>query len=223
MITLVCNAAEASLDIVLGRGTEILVARQWDMASRATETLAPGLKTLFDEYALAPTHIDRMACVRGPGSFTGIRLVLTTAAAFRRALGIPVAGLDCMQALAVRAQRAYPEAVRVGVVTHARRDVVHYQAFACGRDHALPIAMNPVALLTPHDVVQQRIRDNIHALIGSGLARHTAFGTLDIPVCPDNQPAPEDLWVLAQHATYAHADIEPLYVRPCDAVVLCRA
>lgn len=221
MITLACNAAEGRLNSILGRAETIIAARQWDTPTRATETLTPGLDALLRECGLSPSDIGRMACVHGPGSFTGIRLLLATAAAFRRVLGIPLAGLDYLQALAVCAQRAYPQAARLGVITHARRDSVHYQVFEnttrCA-PHALPLALAPALLLAPHDAAQRLVQDGTQALIGTGLERHTVFAALPMPRCTDSLPAAEDIWRLALHADYIHADIVPLYVRPCDAV-----
>ena len=228
MITLVCNAAEASLDIVLGKDGDILCAQSWHAPTRGTEILVPALRDMLPRLGLAPGDIGRMACVRGPGSFTGVRLALTTAAALRRAHGISLAGLDFMQALAVRACAVAPqqESRRIWALTHARRDLVHFQEFvsdlaaseASGAAHALPRPVAPVELLPPAEAAR-RMGNAPGWMLGSGVARNAAaLAGVGAQALAATQPLPEDLWTLARHAAYAHADIEPLYIRPCDAV-----
>ena len=121
------------------------------------------------------------------------------------------------KALALRACAAHPTAARIGVITHARRDLVHYQAFACAIN-ALPAPLAAVDLIPPQEAAQHLRDDGVQAVIGSALARHTVFANMGIPVCADTQPQATDLWALAKAADYKHEDIAPLYVRPCDAV-----
>ncbi|MCL2123516.1 MAG: tRNA (adenosine(37)-N6)-threonylcarbamoyltransferase complex dimerization subunit type 1 TsaB [Desulfovibrionaceae bacterium] len=229
-LTLVLNAAEGRLQIVLADGPEILCAQDWAAFRRGTELLAPALERIFSGLRLRFSDIERIACVRGPGSFTGIRLVLSTAAALARAGGALLAGLDYMQALAagvcalLEEQSAAPR--RIWVVTHARRDVAHAQVFAPGQDDALPSAASELALLRPEQCLQ-RMREQIQEgmrlwAAGSALARHTEFAGLSGLACrvPARfwKASPEDLLLLARHAEYGSRDIEALYVRPCDAV-----
>jgi tRNA threonylcarbamoyl adenosine modification protein YeaZ len=134
-LTLVLNAAEERLQIVLARGGEPLCAQDWVVPARGTEVLAPALESMFSCLRLSFSGLERIACVRGPGSFTGIRLVLATAAALARAGGALLAGIDYMQALAQDAA-LFPGAARadrprhIHVLTHARRDLVHARLFA---------------------------------------------------------------------------------------------
>lgn len=226
MITLVCNAAEASLDIVLGRDEDILCAQSWRAPTRGTEILVPALKDMLARLGLRTQDLGRMACVRGPGSFTGARLVLTTAAAFRRALGIPVAGLDFMQAVALRGQSSaslpQDSNAQIWVLTHARRGLVHFQAFAPGHgaagtaEHA-PQALFPAELCSPEDAARRMGGPGV--MLGTGVARNAAaFTGHAVRALAQTQPQAEDLWELALHARYGQTDIEPLYIRPCDAV-----
>lgn len=103
MSTLICNAAEGLLQIVLMRDNAVVCAQEWPAPTRSTEILAPALAHMLQELGMQPQDISRIACVYGPGSFTGIRLVLSTAAALRRAIGASVAPLDYMEALALSA------------------------------------------------------------------------------------------------------------------------
>ena len=227
-LTLILNAAEGRLQIILADGDELLCAQDWAAARRGAELLAPALERIFSGLQLRCSALERIACVRGPGSFTGIRLVLATAAALARASGALLAGLDYMQALALGARACWEadNAARIWVLTHARRDLALAQVFAPERDEPLPRAVSELALLTPEQCLQ-RMRDEARDgmrlwALGSALARHAEFEALPglarrVPArCWG--PSPEDLLLLARHAEYGRRDIEALYAQPCDAV-----
>jgi tRNA threonylcarbamoyl adenosine modification protein YeaZ len=231
-LTLVLNAAEGRLQIVLADGPELLCAQDWAASRRGTELLAPALARMFAGLHLRCADLERIACVRGPGAFTGIRLVLSTAAALARASGALLAGLDYMQALALgvrvflEAQNVDAALQRIWVVQHARRDVALAQVFAPGQDDVLPRAVSERALLTPEQCLQQ-MREQVRSgmrlwALGSALDRHAAFteapGLASCAPARLRGPSPDDLLLLAQHAEYSHRDIEALYIQPCDAV-----
>ena len=229
-LTLVLNAAEGRLQIVLADGPEILCAQDWAAFRRGTELLAPALERIFSGLRLRFSDLERIACVRGPGSFTGIRLVLSTAAALARASGALLAGLEYMQALAVGVcvlrEEGNAASQRIWILTHAGRDLAHVQVFAPEQNHALPHAVSELELLRPEQCLQ-RMREQAEGgmrlwAAGSALARHAAFSALPGQTCRAPArfwtPSPEDLLLLARHAEYGSRDIEALYVRPCDAV-----
>ena len=65
-----------------------------------SQTLMPKIKELFAETNLTMDEINLLACSRGPGSFTGIRIGMATIKAFSDAKNIPIAGVDSLKALA---------------------------------------------------------------------------------------------------------------------------
>ena len=78
-LELILNAAEGVLQIVVTEDEAILCAQEWYRSERATEILAPALAELATSLGIRWSDLRRIACVRGPGSFTGIRLVLAVA------------------------------------------------------------------------------------------------------------------------------------------------
>jgi len=231
-LTLILNALEGRLQIVLMEGSDCLCAQDWTAPRRGTELLAPALERIFSGLRLRVSRLERIACVHGPGSFTGVRLVLSTAAALARASGALLAGLDYMQALALGVPAFMADrngaAQRIWVLTHARRDVAHVQVFAPGRDDdALPRAVSELELLSPQHCLQRMGEQAQGGMrlwaLGSALARHEEFAALPVSLvsCMPARfwkPLPEALLLLAQRASYSHRDIDPLYVQPCDAV-----
>ena len=88
--TLIMNASEGRIQFVLEQEGSLACAQEWSAPSKGTELLTPALADAFQRLGIMPSDISRIACVAGPGSFTGLRLALTTAAAFRRATGAAV-------------------------------------------------------------------------------------------------------------------------------------
>ena len=245
-LELILNAAEGALQIVVTEDERLLCVQEWHKADRATEILAPALAEICTTLGITPAAFRRIACVRGPGSFTGIRLVLTTAAALRRVGQARLAGLDYMQALATSAvlQHNLFYGTPVWVLTHARRNLLHCQPFISYGPQIPTQPGEPVDLCAPQEALRrmQAALNNplpegtdphrCAHVCGSGLARNAdvfaELAGMRMVVAPEQtkilalprlvSPDTASLCLLARHGDYFDADIEPLYVRPCDAV-----
>lgn len=236
MHTLALNAAEGLLQAALLRPDGgLAVFAQQEAPSRGAELLAPMLRDLFAEAGLTPKAAERIAAVRGPGSFTGLRLVLATAAGLARATGAELAGLDYLPLLAASAAmrleaRGEAGADRFWALTHARRNLVHVQGFGPAGE-----AISGIAVLAPGDCLEAVASDAADGgaaravLFGSGLSRNreAVEAALKARVWPGgaprllpadfDHPLPDALARAASKATYGRVDITPLYVRPPDA------
>ncbi|MGV2620948.1 UNVERIFIED_CONTAM: tRNA (adenosine(37)-N6)-threonylcarbamoyltransferase complex dimerization subunit type 1 TsaB [Halobacillus marinus] len=62
--------------------------------------LMPAIDQLMEETGTKPEELDRIAVAHGPGSYTGVRIGLTTAKTMAWALGIPVVGISSLEAVA---------------------------------------------------------------------------------------------------------------------------
>lgn len=230
-LELILNAAEGALQIAVTDNEQPLCFEEWFAPQRATEILAPALESICKRLGISMSGFRRIACVCGPGSFTGIRLVLATASAIRRVTKAQLAQLDYLQALATSAviRRGLLYAQKVFVLTHARNNLTHFREFVSYGPQIPAQPVNEVKLLPPEEALEKIALVPCH-VCGSGLARNadvfsmprTGQGPKGAPqavLMPELVSADLDaLRLLARHGDYFPRDLEPLYTRPCDAV-----
>lgn len=230
-LELILNASEGVLQIAVTDNEKLLCYQEWHSPGKASETLTAALEEICARLDIKINQFRRIACAAGPGSFTGIRLVLSTAAAIRRVTGAQLASLDYLQALAATAviyQNAlYP--AEVAVLTHARHNLVHFQRFRSYGPQIPPSPLAEASLLTPARALQELGESNA-IVCGSGIKRNsevfatpvTGKGPAEAPnlsIIPYvTTPGVMALCLLARHGDYFPGDLVPVYIRGCDAV-----
>lgn len=64
--------------------------------------LMPAVDFLISSCGATPSEIEAIAVATGPGSFTGLRIGLSTAKGFSHALNVPVIGIPSLEAMALQ-------------------------------------------------------------------------------------------------------------------------
>ena len=112
--------------LLLGDGDEVTTALVPEDVRRG-KTLVPLISGLLREAGIRMEDLDLVACGIGPGSFTGIRIGIATAATLAYAAGVPVLGLGSLHGRAANAT-----AHDVFVALNARRGNVFGARFTGG-------------------------------------------------------------------------------------------
>lgn len=93
---------------------------------RTAQAMAPGLKGLLVQAEWAAKSIQLVAVAVGPGSFTGLRIGVTTAKTLAYAVGAEIIGINT---LAVLAEQALPTSTRLWTVLDAQRQELFVAKF----------------------------------------------------------------------------------------------
>jgi len=226
-LLLAVNGADERLQLVLGRlggtaegfaETELLASQEWTVPGQSARFLAPGIRHMLEALGLAAADVRGVACVHGPGSFTGLRMSLALAEGFAAGSGALLAGIDHLALLAYEAAQAVSGAVLA--LAWSRRGQVYAQAFA-GNNALTPACVVQLselptflsALPRPLFVLGGGLRRNLNVFVE--LALQDA-GLKLLPALWD-APRPQALLTLAALASFTSGPLSPVYLRVSDA------
>ena len=100
MVILAIETATKAGSIALLRDGKVAGERHLDPAVGSARTLAPAIEQLLAEQRVRPDQLELIAIGTGPGSFTGLRVGITTAKTLAYALGCGIVGVDTLDAIA---------------------------------------------------------------------------------------------------------------------------
>ncbi len=120
MILLAIDQSAATGSAALLDGDRLLAEESWTDTQRARQRLFEALASLFSRTGIEPAGLSRVAVGMGPGSYSGLRVALTTARALALPGRIPVYALSSAETLAWQAAES-EGAQAVRVVGDARR------------------------------------------------------------------------------------------------------
>lgn len=108
--------------VTLGRGDAIVATVELQHKRRHNVELIPTIDALCREHGVAPGAIGQVYVSLGPGSFTGLRVGITTTKMLALANHVEVYGIPTLDVLA---ENAPADAQHVAVCLNLKRDTVH--------------------------------------------------------------------------------------------------
>jgi tRNA threonylcarbamoyladenosine biosynthesis protein TsaB len=111
--------------------TNLLCQLRLDPQKRSAESLAPAIESLLKRAGWRPGDVDLVATTVGPGSFTGLRVGVTTAKTFAYSVGADILGVDTLEVIAAGAPQSVPI---LSVAIDAQRGEVVGQTFQRDQD-----------------------------------------------------------------------------------------
>jgi tRNA threonylcarbamoyladenosine biosynthesis protein TsaB len=81
----------------------LLLEIELEPGNRSAQSLAPAIKSLLQQVGWQAADVQLVAVTIGPGSFTGLRVGVTTAKTFAYAVGAEILGIDTLEAIAANA------------------------------------------------------------------------------------------------------------------------
>ncbi len=208
---LILDTGSPLVSVALARGGAAVAARSVAI-ERSSTRLLEMVREVLEEAGIGMRGLGGIAVLRGPGSFTGVRIGLATVLGFHQALGLPVATPTSFQALAAAAD-AQPPAVVVAVVD-ALRGEWSAQAFTAG---PVPQALGEPELV-PGPELPRLAGGRAGVVTGFGVARLAGLPgwPADLRLVEPGPLAPATARLAAAPETVWNPSLltHPLYSRP---------
>ena len=225
MFVLALDSTASVASVALTDGERLLGETTIDNGNTHSETLLPMIEELLRRFSLSPSDIALYACTAGPGSFTGVRIGVSTIKGLAFATNTPCVGVSTLASLAhnlVGFGDSTP--VIVSPVMNARRSQVYNALFRISgtsvtrltEDRAIAIADLEQQLLTYDEPIY---------LCGDGyditMRDFTSLTPRETPIRLRAQSGYSTALVGLKEQSLGHAvddrTLVPVYLRPCQA------
>lgn len=139
----------ASTGVSVTRDEECLIAISIETGIRQSETIFKMIKDAFTYLDITIDEVDGVTTLKGPGSFTGLRVGLAAAKAIAFAKGIPIFTMDTMEAIYF--ENVFQE--NTVAMMDARRDRVYIKRFYGENQNTEVIALDKLENTTGRTIV----------------------------------------------------------------------
>lgn len=112
--------------VALSEGAQIVAARVNETPRQHASQLAPYIQEVLQEGGMSAADLDAVAVSEGPGSYTGLRVGVSTAKGLCFGAGKPLLGIDTLRILAAQAEGDFDQVV---AMIDARRMEVYAAPF----------------------------------------------------------------------------------------------
>ena len=151
MLTLAFDTSSKTLSVALLRDRAVLYDAILHREQNHSEVLLPAIDEACRLSNVTVRDMDLFACTLGPGSFTGLRIGVSTLKGLMLATGKPAAGVSTLAALALNVEE--PDAV-IGSIMDAGRGQVYLAYYRYAKDGVLypvgaPQAQDPRSVEDP--------------------------------------------------------------------------
>ena len=198
----VCSVAVSNL-----KTGQILGYISEEIGRGHAERLMNDIDLCLSSAGLSFDNLEKIAVVKGPGSFTGVRVGMAAAKGLAIALNLPLVGVSMLDALAAKA-REYVATDRIAVLLDAKRGQAYCQI------------ENEKPFLEMYDAFKERLADHNGVFCGSGCLHLPSDLLEQVAVIHGLSQAPiETIASLAATIQTESAPVTPLYIRGADAKV----
>lgn len=104
MTILGIDTSNKTLGVVLGEDNQVISSYYSQASKNHSETLMPAIDFCMKESRLSPQNIEKIIIAKGPGSYTGLRIGVTTAKTLSWTLGASLYAVSSLACLAKNSQ-----------------------------------------------------------------------------------------------------------------------
>ena len=218
---LTIQTASPAGSIALTAGERLLAELNLDVRQTPTEWLLQSIGDLLDKTDVKKADLDAIAVVKGPGSFTGLRVGLATAKGLSLALGCPLLGISSLQCLAMQLPFS---AMPVCVMLDARKQEVYSASYRWEGGYPYPVTEERV--VGPELLLSGVSSETLFAGNGAQVYRtlivrklgdraHFAPAFINLPRAAGAAALAQREWQAGR--TFSADELMPNYLRPSEA------
>lgn len=209
------DTATEKASVSLANGDHILAVRFNDDAKQHASFVQPAIAEICEEVKTGLSEIDAVAVSNGPGSYTGLRVGLSSAKGICYALQKPLILLNTLQVIAESVRETADQKTLLCPMIDARRAEV----FTAVYDNDLKEVAAPQALILDEHSFESLLKEAKLTFLGSGAEKWEAICKHSNASFAVFEYNPRHLNNLAQKAfqNALFADLayaEPFYLKP---------
>lgn len=220
------DAATKGLGAAITDGDKLIAAAALNVGKTHSQRLIPLLDDLLQSGNLSLADIELVAVTIGPGSFTGLRIGISSAKAIAYALGIKMVGVKTLDALA---QNCAGVPHLICPILDARRNEVYYGVYESSSDTNTVYNIEEINSLPPADLAEHlKTAYPERKIIFLGDAADLYFAEMQKILAEKAllAPAARRIFMADSAAFYAEAhqkdaltpqEIKAFYLRPSEA------
>lgn len=222
------DGSTPTLSLALVRGGDVLASA--DRTENHSILLPALLDELLAEAGIRRGDLGGVAVGKGPGAFTGLRVVLATAKGIAYALGIPLLGVSSLEAMAWGAAEQVGGGPALVPLLDARKGQVYAGFYRQSGGRVAPLGGGPAEAVLSQEELAKKLSSipGEIAVFGEGrrayadlCERATEGRSRDLPFLPLHPPAVSVGRIAAERwepfSKEAVFSLEPEYIRPSDA------
>jgi tRNA threonylcarbamoyladenosine biosynthesis protein TsaB len=166
MLTLAFDTSSKTASVAILRDEAVIYDAVMNTGRNHSEVLLPAIDEACTHVGVKISAIDLFACTLGPGSFTGLRIGISTLKGLMIATGKPAVGISTLEALALNAGQTDKT---IGAMLDAGRGQVYLAYYQYDQDGSL-IQLTAEKAMSPENVKDHNEQDVIY--VGDGAIRY---------------------------------------------------
>lgn len=205
------DSATQSGSVAVHRDGQLIGLQQYNIDKSHSSLLHVIIDQLIQNCGLSKSDLDAIAISAGPGSYTGLRIGVSSAKGFCFALDKPLIAVNTLEAMAKQVSNINTEKVLLCPMIDARRSEVYGMIF----DHNLTIIEETEAIIVDEHSFDKYLQENRIIFFGDGSGKCKTILNNENAVFIDNIiPSAKEIGELATQK-YLKEDFENLaYYEP---------
>ena len=162
--------------VCISKNDEILVIKETDKENEHTKKVTVLIQQCCKSLGITLDQLDAVAVSKGPGSYTSLRVGVSTAKGICFALDKPLISIDTLESIAISTQNKFKQAAYYAPMIDARRMEVYTSLF--DKD-VNPILNTHAKIIDNHSF--QDYFDKGHTIVFSGNGAEKCRNVIDSP------------------------------------------